>query len=417
MIGTRASFRAMNLVASTRSKRSRRVLVYGAGAFGQTLVREMRANRKWNMNPIAFIDDDPMKARRWIVGVPVRGNLDRLEATMQRYSIDEVVLSSPSINGKRRVPDSRNLCNAWSGPSGGCTWRSISPNARCKMQSATDAGRSASASMAARSTRRRPEYADTSRGLTRALLTLGEPIELVALGGRDSSAIPRGVGHVAEPPHPPTNLGWTLVGLPRAARRAAVDIIHAPAYTAPWWSPVPVVVTIHDVSYELHPEWYPYRRDWLRRAFYRRSAQGARHILTVSRFSAAEITAAYGIAPERITVTPLGVDEDFAPCGMDTSVELPSTVAAPYLLHVGDLHERRNLAMLVEAVLVRAAFRGAPVAVARSGRDGPRRGRGLEAAARRATAHRRCRSPQFGRRTAASGALSGRRGVGVSVTV
>jgi UDP-GlcNAc:undecaprenyl-phosphate GlcNAc-1-phosphate transferase len=100
VMGTRASFRAMNLVASTRSKRSRRVLVYGAGAFGQTLVREMRANRKWNMNPIAFIDDDPMKARRWIVGVPVRGNLDRLEATMRRYSIDEVILSSPAINGK-----------------------------------------------------------------------------------------------------------------------------------------------------------------------------------------------------------------------------------------------------------------------------------------------------------------------------
>jgi UDP-GlcNAc:undecaprenyl-phosphate/decaprenyl-phosphate GlcNAc-1-phosphate transferase len=99
VIGTRASFRAMNLIASTRSKRSRRILVYGAGAFGQTLVREMRANRKWNMNPIAFIDDDPMKARRWINGVPVRGNLDRLEATMLRYAIDEVVLSSPSING------------------------------------------------------------------------------------------------------------------------------------------------------------------------------------------------------------------------------------------------------------------------------------------------------------------------------
>jgi alpha-1,3-rhamnosyl/mannosyltransferase len=140
-----------------------------------------------------------------------------------------------------------------------------------------------------------------------------------------------------------------LVGLPRAARRAAVDIIHAPAYTAPWWSPVPVVVTVHDVSYELHPQWYPYRRDWLRRSFYRRSAQGARHILTVSRFSAAEISAAYRIAPERITVTPLGVDEGFA--HGDPLVELPPPVTAPYLLHVGDLHERRNLAMVVEAVL------------------------------------------------------------------
>jgi glycosyltransferase involved in cell wall biosynthesis len=190
-------------------------------------------------------------------------------------------------------------------------------------------------------------------------LSLGEPLEIVALGGRDSGAIPSGVGHVAEPPHPPTNLGWALIGLPRAARRAGVDIIHAPAYTAPWWSPVPVVVTVHDVSYEVHPEWYPYRRDWLRRAFYRRSAQGARHVLTVSRFSAAEISTAYRISPERITVTPLGVDEAFAPADPQAVVELPAAVTAPYLLHVGDLHERRNLTMLFEAVLAARRHFGA----------------------------------------------------------
>jgi UDP-GlcNAc:undecaprenyl-phosphate/decaprenyl-phosphate GlcNAc-1-phosphate transferase len=99
VIGTRVSFRAMNLVAATRNKRSRRVLVYGAGAFGQLLVREMRANPEWHMNPVAFIDDDPMKLHRWIVGVPVRGALDRFEETLRRYSVDEVVLSSPAING------------------------------------------------------------------------------------------------------------------------------------------------------------------------------------------------------------------------------------------------------------------------------------------------------------------------------
>ncbi len=99
IVATRASFRSMNLVAATRSKRSRRVLVYGAGAFGQTLVREMRANALWNMNPVAFIDDDPMKTRRWIMGVQVRGTLEQLEGTMRRYAADEVILSSPSING------------------------------------------------------------------------------------------------------------------------------------------------------------------------------------------------------------------------------------------------------------------------------------------------------------------------------
>lgn len=99
IVATRASFKMMNLVAATRHKRHRRVLVYGAGAFGQTLVREMRANPRWGMNPIVFLDDDPTKTHRWIMGVPVRGSLDNLEQTLERYAIDEVVLSSPSVNG------------------------------------------------------------------------------------------------------------------------------------------------------------------------------------------------------------------------------------------------------------------------------------------------------------------------------
>jgi UDP-GlcNAc:undecaprenyl-phosphate GlcNAc-1-phosphate transferase len=99
IVATRASFRTMSLVAATRNKRSRRVLVYGAGGYGQMLVRELRANSAWKMNPIGFLDDDPAKARRWIVGVPVRGSLDQLEPIMHRYAVDEVILSSPSING------------------------------------------------------------------------------------------------------------------------------------------------------------------------------------------------------------------------------------------------------------------------------------------------------------------------------
>jgi len=99
IVGTRASFRTMNLVAATRNKRNRRVLVYGAGRYGQLLVREMRANNGWRMNPVGFIDDDPLKARRWIVGVPVHGSIEVLEVTMRRLEVEEVVLSSPSING------------------------------------------------------------------------------------------------------------------------------------------------------------------------------------------------------------------------------------------------------------------------------------------------------------------------------
>ena len=107
IISTRASFRSMNLVAAARSKRSLRVVVYGAGAFGQTLVREMRANSLWNMNPVAFIDDDPTKGHRWLMGVQVRGTVEDLEGTIRRCAADEVILSSPAIAGdiEQRIRD------------------------------------------------------------------------------------------------------------------------------------------------------------------------------------------------------------------------------------------------------------------------------------------------------------------------
>ena len=108
---TRASFRTMNLVAATRNKRSHRVVVYGAGAFGQLLVREMRANQDWSLNPVAFIDDNPLKSRRWIEGVPVRGGIDVLERTLAEFGADEVILSTPLIDEalERRI---RSICNA-----------------------------------------------------------------------------------------------------------------------------------------------------------------------------------------------------------------------------------------------------------------------------------------------------------------
>jgi glycosyltransferase involved in cell wall biosynthesis len=187
-------------------------------------------------------------------------------------------------------------------------------------------------------------------GLVPALLDLHDAPEIIALGG-GSERVPAGVAHISEPPHPPTNAGWMLVGLPRAAVRASVDLIHAPAYTAPFWAPAPVVVTIHDISYERNPAWYPYRSGWLRRAFYRQGARTSTHILTDSEFSAGEIRAAYGIPADRITVVPLGVSHAFHAADTTFPCDLPAGISRPYLLHVGDIHERRNLMIVVDAVL------------------------------------------------------------------
>ncbi len=199
--------------------------------------------------------------------------------------------------------------------------------------------------------------------LLSALVRVNTSDELVVFGAPAVTALPavvhrRPVTHVI-----PTNLGRSLVDLPRAVRRERLDIFHAPAYTAPLLGVHPLVLTIHDVSYERHPEWYPYRRDPFRRWFYRQSARTADLIITDSEFSRREIVAAYDADANHIKVVPLGVS---APFGDSTWHPLPTGVSAPYVLHVGDLHPRRNLLTLIRALgrlPSLAANRAAPMLV------------------------------------------------------
>jgi glycosyltransferase involved in cell wall biosynthesis len=178
--------------------------------------------------------------------------------------------------------------------------------------------------------------------LWRAMQEAVPDVRGIAVGGDPDRARVLGVAHQPVRWSFPTNPGWCAWALPRGVARTGAHVFHAPAYTAPLWGARPLVVTLHDVSYERHPEWYPHQSDPLRRAFYRYSARRADLIITDSQFSQKEITAAYGIDPARIHVVPLGVSPMFSPCA---TVE-----REPVVLHVGDLHPRRNLLVLWNAV-------------------------------------------------------------------
>jgi UDP-GlcNAc:undecaprenyl-phosphate GlcNAc-1-phosphate transferase len=111
ILATRSSFRIIGRIAARSSPQKKRVAIYGAGARGQLLVREMLANSSWERNPVAFIDDNPAKRAQRILGVAVRGSIEDLETVLQRVRIEEVVLSSPAIAAgvEARV---RELCDA-----------------------------------------------------------------------------------------------------------------------------------------------------------------------------------------------------------------------------------------------------------------------------------------------------------------
>ena len=180
-----------------------------------------------------------------------------------------------------------------------------------------------------------------------ALALLDSSLSIVAVGAPAGVLVPKGieVGRAAR--SLPTNLGWMLTGLPRAARRARLDLFHAPSYTAPVGGPRPLVLTIHDISYERNPEWYPYKRDPVRRAFYRYSARSADRVITDSEFSRQEIVEVYDVRPDSVHVVPLAAAPIFSE---GPALPLPPGWPRHYVLHVGDLHVRRNLPMLARAV-------------------------------------------------------------------
>ena len=186
-----------------------------------------------------------------------------------------------------------------------------------------------------------------TRALFGAIAAMTDGPEVIAIGTQAGVSLPLNVVAGSAPSGMPTNLGWTLWSIPVGSRRAALDVYHAPAYTCPWWGVPPTVVTIHDCSYERCPEWYPHRRDRLRRLFYRYSAVMADSIITDSEFSKHEISLAYDVEPDSIVVIPLAASDCFTPATTESS---PVNGAEPYVLHVGDLHPRRDVSMALNGV-------------------------------------------------------------------
>src|SRR5258705_8347497 len=108
-----------------------------------------------------------------------------------------------------------------------------------------------------------------STELVRALVSLGEPLDMVALGG-DPARIPAGLERIPESAHPPSNAGWTLIGLPRTASRARVNVIHAPAYTLQFVVAVLFVLLMHVFIFITLLDTFRSRSDLRRRRLYRR---------------------------------------------------------------------------------------------------------------------------------------------------
>lgn len=140
---------------------------------------------------------------------------------------------------------------------------------------------------------------------------------------------------------------WEQTHLRRAVRSDPPDVFFAGAYTAPLALGVPLAVTIHDVSFAAHPEWFRPREGARRRLLTRQAARAAEVVFTDSAFSRDEIRDRLAVPADRIRVIPPGVTRRAAgPCPRE-----------PLVLFVGSIFNRRRLPATITAFAAATATR------------------------------------------------------------
>lgn len=132
---------------------------------------------------------------------------------------------------------------------------------------------------------------------------------------------------------------WTL---PRAVRRAGMDVLFSPGYTAPLRCPIPVTTAVFDVQFKAVPEGFSRLARIAHAVFAGGAARRSAAVIALSEFGKREVTERLGVAAGRIHVTAPGP-------GLDVQGTFPRPIAGPYILTIANSYRHKNLARLGRA--------------------------------------------------------------------
>ena len=139
--------------------------------------------------------------------------------------------------------------------------------------------------------------------------------------------------------------------LPSLLAQTKPDVFHG-QYVLPPFVKTKTVLAIHDLAHEHFPEFFHPVEAFRMKTLVRWSAKRASHIMTISEFSAADITRRFDLPREKITVAHLAASPDFHPRDKAQSqahLARKYGLAFPFILYVGRIQARKNLRRLVEA--------------------------------------------------------------------
>ena len=148
---------------------------------------------------------------------------------------------------------------------------------------------------------------------------------------------------------------WEQFELPKILARERVDLLHAPAYVMPLKSPVPTVVTMHDILAITHPRLCRRLNAFHYGFTIPRTARRAGRIVASSHATETAILDRLGVAPEKVTVIYPGLDETFRP---EQHTRCRLKLPQKYILFVGRIEPKKNVPALLRAFAWLRANRG-----------------------------------------------------------
>ncbi len=138
---------------------------------------------------------------------------------------------------------------------------------------------------------------------------------------------------------------------PLALDRERIDVIHV-QYAAPPLCPARIVVTIHDLIHERHPEFYPHDMVVKYRASVPLTVRNAVVVLTDSEYSKRDIVRRYCVPPDKVVVALCAAESAFQQvhdAARLARVRAHYGTGDHFILSVGNIERRKNLKTLIAA--------------------------------------------------------------------
>jgi alpha-1,3-rhamnosyl/mannosyltransferase len=131
-----------------------------------------------------------------------------------------------------------------------------------------------------------------------------------------------------------------------------VDIFHATDHYTPRFRGVPVVATLMDAIPLSHPQWASQCGRQIKNWFWRKSGHWADHVITISEYSRQQIAHHFNISENRISVTHLGVNDNYferIDAATSNLVAKKHDLPENFFLFIGTLQPRKNVERIVLA--------------------------------------------------------------------